>query len=280
VSEAAVEARDWRSSARQAMKHVSATADRLVPRPPGVVVLIYHRVGAGSGLELDVPLDVFTEQMAWLADRGIAATLDDALDALAGDAGDAVPRVVVTFDDGTADFAATAMPVLARFGIPVTLYLATAYVDGGEPLPYGAPPATWAGLRDAAATGLLTVASHTHTHALLDRLAEPAIAGELDTSRALIERELGTVPAHFAYPKALPPSPAADAAVRTRFRSAALAGTRANRYGATDPYRLARSPVQASDGLRWFRAKAEGGMALEDGVRRTLNRVRHRGLST
>jgi peptidoglycan/xylan/chitin deacetylase (PgdA/CDA1 family) len=262
------------------MKHVSATADRVVPRPPGVVVLIYHRVGAGSGLELDVPLDVFTEQMAWLADQGLVTTLDAALDALAGESSGAPARVVVTFDDGTADFAATAMPVLARYGIPVTLYLATAYVDGGEPLPYGAPPVTWSGLRDAAATGLLTVASHTHTHALLDRLPEAEIARELDTSRLLIERELATTPDHFAYPKALPGSPAADAAVRSRFRSAALAGTRANRYGATDPFRLARSPVQASDGLRWFRVKAAGGMALEDGVRRTLNRVRHRGLST
>ena len=41
-------------------------------------------------------------------------------------------------------------------------------------------------------------------------------------------------------------------------------------------YRLARSPVQASDGMKWFRVKVGGGMALEDTVRRAVNRVRHR----
>jgi hypothetical protein len=89
------------------------------------------------------------------------------------------------------------------------------------------------------------------------------------------------VPAvHFAYPKSLPPSAGADRAVRARFRSAALAGTRPNRYGRTDPYRLARSPIQAGDEMRWFRAKVAGGMAFEDDVRRALNRWRYSGAET
>jgi hypothetical protein len=81
--------------------------------------------------------------------------------------------------------------------------------------------------------------------------------------------------AHFAYPKAVLGSPQAEALVRTRFRSAALAGTRVNRYGHTDPHRLARTPVQASDGFEWFRRKADGGMRLEDDLRRAVNRFRY-----
>jgi hypothetical protein len=65
--------------------------------------------------------------------------------------------------------------------------------------------------------------------------------------------------------------------VRARFASAAIAGTRPNRYGRTDPYRLHRSPVQVADGMRWFRRKVAGGMALEDDVRRLVNRLRYRG---
>ena len=65
--------------------------------------------------------------------------------------------------------------------------------------------------------------------------------------------------------------------MRARFRSAALAGTRPNRYGSTDPHRLARSPIQAGDEMRWFRAKAAGGMGFEDDVRRTVNRWRYSG---
>jgi peptidoglycan/xylan/chitin deacetylase (PgdA/CDA1 family) len=243
-------------------------------------VLIYHRVGGGSGLELDLSIARFSAQMAWLAEQGVVTTLDDALDALAG--GTAPPRdpVVVTFDDGTRDFVDHAVPELARHGIPATLYLATAFAERGEPLPYGAPPVSWSGLADAVSTGLVTVGSHTHTHALLDRLPDDDIARELDTSCGLIEDRLGTAALHFAYPKALPGSPRAAGAVRARFRSAALAGTRPNPYGRADPYRLARSPVQASDGMRWFRTKVAGGMRLEDDLRRGLNRVRYRGATT
>ena len=52
-----------------------------------------------------------------------------------------------------------------------------------------------------------------------------------------------------------------------------------NRYGA-DPYRLARSPVQYSDGMRWFRHKAAGGLGFEDTLRRLLNRGRYASATT
>ena len=87
---------------------------------------------------------------------------------------------------------------------------------------------------------------------------------------------LGVEARHFCYPKALEPSAAADAEVRRRFDSAVLAGTRANTVGA-DPYRLARSPVQRSDGRRSFEAKAHGGLGTEDRIRVMLNRRRYRG---
>jgi hypothetical protein len=51
-------------------------------------------------------------------------------------------------------------------------------------------------------------------------------------------------------------------------------------YGATDPYRLARSPVQRADGMHWFERKLAGGLRLEDDVRRWANRVRYLGATT
>ena len=68
--------------------------------------------------------------------------------------------------------------------------------------------------------------------------------------------------------------------MRARFESAAIAGTRVNRYGRTDPHRLARSPIQVSDGDRWFRHKVAGGMAFEDLLRRTVNRRRYAAATT
>src|SRR5207244_7718315 len=99
-------------------------------------------------------------------------------------------------------------------------------------------------------------------------------------SIGLIGDRLGVECPHFAYPKALLGSPAAEQEVRRRFRTGAIAGTRPNQYGQTDLHRLHRSPIQVSDGLRWFRHKAAGGLRLEDELRRLRNRRRYAGAVT
>ncbi len=270
----------WR---RRIVKVAAETVDHVRADHPGVVVLIYHRVGRRTSQSVDLPVEEFDDQMAELADSGRVITLDRAVDILAGHAPAPALQpdpVVITFDDGTADLADLATPVLERHHLPATLYVASDFVDRSLPFPDDGVALSWSALDDMAATGLWQIGSHTHTHALLDRLADDQIADELDRSIDLIGEHLGRVPAHFAYPKALAPSAAADLAVRTRFRSAALAGTRVNRFGATDPWRLARTPIQVDDGQRWFRRKALGGMAFEDDLRRTVNRVRYASART
>lgn len=259
------------------LKVVSGAVDRVRPPAPGVTVLIYHRVGAHSPVPVDLPTPLFRDQMAELADR--AVSLDRALELLAGPApAPGTPNpVVVTFDDGTADVVDDALPVLVEFKIPALLYVATDFVERQIDFPDDGRIASWSALADAASTGCLDLGSHTHTHALLDRLADDLVASELDRSIELIGERTGQQATHFAYPKALSGSPAADQLVRDRFASAAIAGTHANRYGHTDPWTLARSPIQVSDGMKWFRAKAAGGLGLEDDLRRTANKVRYRG---
>jgi peptidoglycan/xylan/chitin deacetylase (PgdA/CDA1 family) len=271
-----------KGSVRRLAKGSAAVYDRLRTPEPGVVVLLYHRVGARAALEMDLPRGLFDDQMATLAAEARVVALDDALGRLEEPepaAGLAAP-VVVTFDDGTADFVDVALPVLVRHRVPVILYLATAFVEEARPFPHGGAPLSWSALADAVDTGLVTVGSHTHSHALLDRLPPERAATELDRSIGLIRDRLGVDPAHFAYPKALAGSAPVAAEVARRFRSAALAGTRANPYGRTDRMRLARSPIQASDGMRWFRHKLNGGMGLEDTMRQLRNRRHYAGAST
>ncbi|MGH9152686.1 MAG: polysaccharide deacetylase family protein [Acidimicrobiales bacterium] len=247
----------------------------------GVTVLLYHRVGGGSRLEIDLPAGLFEEQIAMVAEETRPLALDDALIALAGPSQpEGPPQVVVTFDDGTADFADVALTILQSYRVPATVYVATDHVESGRSFSANGAPLSWAALDAAMATGLVTVGSHTHTHALLDRLPAPLVDDELDRSIGLIADRLGVPPAHFAYPKGLSGSLWAEAAVRCRFRSASLAGTRANPYGRTDPFRLFRSPVQVSDGMRWFGRKLRGGMSLEDDLRALLNRRRYTGITT
>jgi peptidoglycan/xylan/chitin deacetylase (PgdA/CDA1 family) len=265
-------------SARFLVKATAAAAD-VVRRPPtGLVVLIYHRVGRRTSVEVDLPLDLFEQQMRCLAEECRVVTLDEGLRMTTAERPDSQTVVAVTFDDGTADFADIALPVIARFSVPVTLYAATGFIDEGGEFPDGGTPVSWGALRDARSTGLVEIGSHTHRHALLDRLPASQVAEELDRSIDLIATNLGVPPQHFAYPKAVLGSATAEQGVRARFRSAALAGTRPNCFGDTDVHRLSRSPIQLSDGMRWFARKVQGGMAMEDSFRRRLNSRRHRHL--
>jgi peptidoglycan/xylan/chitin deacetylase (PgdA/CDA1 family) len=265
---------------RTALKMTAAAVD-VVRRPPaGLVVLIYHRVGRRTPIEVDLPVSVFADQIAFLASQAQVVTLTDGLARVADRTAVPEPLVAITFDDGTADFAEVALPVLVEHGVPVTLYVATDFVDRGLAFPNNGVPVSWSALRDSTSTGLVDVGSHTDRHLLLDRLPTAEIGGELDRSIELIAEHVGVRAEHFAYPKAVMGSPAADSAVRTRFASAAVAGTRVNPYGTTDRYHLARSPIQVSDGMRWFRHKVAGGMAFEDTLRRTLNRRRYAGATT
>jgi peptidoglycan/xylan/chitin deacetylase (PgdA/CDA1 family) len=260
-------------TARGLVQRAAAAYDRVRPPPAGVVVLIYHRVGGGTSSAVDLPVDVFREQMTLLAGTRPVLTLDDAVEKLA--AGGSPEGVVLTFDDGTPDFYECAVPVLESLGLPATLYAATGPIDRGEPMPWGVPAASWDSLRAAAATGLVTIGSHTRNHELLDRLDRATVADELDASVASITEQIGIAPRHFAYPKAVPGNAAAEVEVRVRFASAALAGNRVSRAGC-DLHRLARTPVHRADPPEVFESKIHGGLRLEGTVREAVAKARAR----
>ncbi len=271
------------SPLKQAARQMAKAVDRLRPTPHGVTILIYHRVGGRTLASVDLPTPMFEEQIAHLASECRVMTLTAAAAMLADPARagelDDQPVVVVTFDDGTADFVDEALPVLARYGVPVTYYLATDFIERGVPFPDGGVPMTWSAVSEAVASGLVDIGSHTHTHALLDRVPRESVVDELDRSIELIGTNVGRAPDHFAYPKAVLGSPDAEAEVRQRFSTATIARTRSNPAGA-DLHRLTRSPVQRSDDDAVFRRKVAGGMGFENDVRDLVNRWRYRNLSS
>jgi peptidoglycan/xylan/chitin deacetylase (PgdA/CDA1 family) len=256
------------------LRRMFDAVDRLRPKRPGVTVLAYHRVGATTAVSVDLPTAQLAEQLDWLVEHARTIDLDSAADQLVSPG--AAPAVVLTADDGTADWTETMLPLLVARGLPITWYVATRFVDEQRPFPDAGRPATWAALRDAVATGLVTIGSHTHSHAVMSRLDAATAAAELDRSIGLIQDHLGVECRHFAYPKALAPSEAADTEVRRRFHTAALAGSRVNVPGRTDPGRLGRTPIQRADDLARFALKVAGSGRTEGWARERYDRRRHR----
>ena len=267
------------STGRRAAKRLALVVDSVRPSQSGSVVLAYHRVGARTASPVDLPTVQFRRQMGHICAAMNPQSLDSVIDGLETGTGSS-NSIALTFDDGTADFVDVALPVLVEFQLPATLYLATAFVDTKRPYPQNGVPVSWAGLRDALSTGLVTIGAHTHNHVLLDRCSTEVAIEELDRCNERIEDELGVRPEHFAYPKAVRGRSDIEALIRDRYRSAAVAGTRPNIPGETDAYRLHRSPIQNADGWEGFRRKAGGGMRTEDDIRRVINLARYRGKSS
>lgn len=245
---------------RRAFKSCLAAAGALGRRPRGATILIYHRVGGGSPDERDVDRSFFETQMDQLVDAPVVA-LDRAVEQL--QAGNEQPAVVLTFDDGFADVYDNAWPLLRERSLPFTIYVASAHIggtmhwEGSTAKDTGAAALSWDQLGEMVASGLCTVGNHTHTHARPEVLD----VAELDGCTELVQRELGVVPRHFAYPWGLP-VPRLDQTLRARFDSA-VTGRLGRNTAATDPLRLNRLPVRGSDPLSFFEAKVFGSLAPE-----------------
>ena len=245
-----------RRGLKRALARLGSGAER--PRD-GATILIYHRVGGGSADERDLSLTDFTRQLDVLPAEGVV-TLDAAADRLVRE--DPTPSIVLTFDDGFGDVYANAWPELRDRRLPFTLYLATDYVGGtmqwdGSTATAVGPALTWDQLAEMVASGLCTVGNHTASHARPERIDE----AELDRCSAAVERHLGVRPAHYADPWGIRPD-RIDAALRTRFRTAATGRVGRNPPGA-DPHGLRRIPVRRTDPIEFFRAKIAGALLPE-----------------
>jgi peptidoglycan/xylan/chitin deacetylase (PgdA/CDA1 family) len=114
----------------------------------------------------------------------------------------------VTFDDAYRSIAEV-VPVLDRYRARATIFVATAYADGGKPLMIpelvgrssGNELATmdWTMLRGLADHGI-EIGSHTVSHAHLPDLSAAELKRELEESREHVEDELRRPCRYVAYP--------------------------------------------------------------------------------
>lgn len=254
---------------RSAAKAGFTAADLLHAPLPGPRLLIYHQVGVSTGRQMEVPKERFEKQLKWLLDQKEVVTLDDALSRWA-DSG-SCDLVALTFDDGYVDTFEVAFPILLERGMPFTLYVSTQHIESGESR-YGeeaSAPLTWQMIEEMLESGLMTLGSHTHTHADLRLLDADRIEWELEECDQRLQQRLGLTPRHFAYPWGYW-SDAADALVRSRYNSAVVGAPANVSELEGDPYILYRYPVQRADRFWFFKRRMSKGLLYEEKVRRRL----------
>jgi len=102
-----------------------------------VAILMYHSVAAGGDERWVlprnwVPKGCFERQMKFLAKRRNVVSVRQLVDMLGKAKEIPLGTVALTFDDGYLDNVTVVAPILKRYALPATLYLATAYVERGE----------------------------------------------------------------------------------------------------------------------------------------------------
>lgn len=302
--------------------------DQAAPWRPGVLaVLTYHRVDEPAARPdllpslLSATPAAFEVQVRCLAERLRPVSMAEVLEAAQRPTRLPPRAVLVTFDDAYRDFARHAWPILRAAGVPVTLFVPTAYpgrqidefwwdrlwaalrsttrrdrlitpagalrlgtavnradamsklrtwlkriddhtamrevdrivgelgASGGPARPAPGPALLeWDALRRLAAEGV-TLAAHTRTHALLDRVDRDRAAAEIGGSREDLEREIGPTPPVLAYPSGAHGGSAVEAARRAGMTLAFTTERGGNDLRHADPLRLRRINVGLRAGI-------------------------------
>jgi peptidoglycan/xylan/chitin deacetylase (PgdA/CDA1 family) len=163
--------------------------------------------------------------------------------------------VVITFDDGFADFFSEALPILARYEFTATLYIATAFINRtsrwlrreGET---ERPMLTWNQIAIVSAQGI-EIGAHSHHHFQLDTLPQALAREEIVQSKRILEDHLGRAIESFAYPFGYS-SPIVRQLVRQAGFTSACAVKHRLSSELSDPFALARLMIDADTGLKAF----------------------------
>ncbi|MFJ8113212.1 polysaccharide deacetylase family protein [Streptomyces sp. NPDC096132] len=257
-----------------------------------VPILMYHAVADrpnDATRTLSVSPEAFAAQMAVIADRGLTPLTTAGLAARWREGRPLPARpVLITFDDGYEGVHRHALPALARYGFPATLFVSTGWIKGAHDTGGGLDTMLdWPQVRQLADAGV-EIGGHSHSHPQLDQLDDLALRTELTRCRDIVADELGALPVSFAYPYGYSSRRVRTAVRENGFAQALAVGNTLARR-AQGPYALRRVTVRRGTDAEEFERLLDGraigrtfvrDRALTKGyaVVRGTRRIRHRAV--
>jgi peptidoglycan/xylan/chitin deacetylase (PgdA/CDA1 family) len=214
------------------------------------VILAFHRVNdltAGDGLTVGV--QIFDDMCRLIAANFRVLSLRDIVRTL--ESGGAVGgTLAITFDDGYRDNYEIAAPILRKYDLTATFFVATSFI-GTEYVPWWdghlAPQPGWMSWEQVNVLHRagFDIGAHTMRHVDLAAVGENEAELEIAGSRDFLEAEVGVKPELFAFPYGRPEN--ITDSIRALIRAA---GFRCcpSCYGGlngarSDPFYLRRVPV-------------------------------------
>lgn len=109
----------------------------IATHPAGAIILMYHSIAPDNVAEfVDPPNrlspEIFGKQMAFLKEHRQVVPLSQVVEQIASGVTPSAGTLCITFDDGYLDNLTIAAPILEKYKLPATLFLATGYVERSE----------------------------------------------------------------------------------------------------------------------------------------------------
>lgn len=223
-----------------------------------IPILMYHSIAEEASDQFKtftVSPALFEKHIEYLHQQGyIPMTVTQLVTSLARNRQD-LPEwpIVITFDDGFADFYTSAFPVLKNYHFTATLYIATGFVGNtsrwlwreGEA---ERPMLTWEQISEIDAGGI-ECGGHSHTHPQLDLIPRSAAHYEIVHSKQVLEQHLGHNIYSFAYPHGYHSSAVQRIVKEVSYTSACAVKYEMATAETADPFSLARLLVSPETGV-------------------------------
>lgn len=225
-----------------------------------IPILMYHSISCNASSrfrQFTVSPVLFAEQMAYLHQQAYTPMTVTQYVRARSQGVAALPErpIVLTFDDGFADFFTAALPVLKQYNFVATLYVSTAFIDGTShwlrrEKETARLMLTWEQLVEISSCSI-ECGAHSHNHQQLDTLPNPVAWDEIVQSKKLLEDYLGQEIFSFAYPFGYHIA-RVQKLVREAGYTSACAVKHAMSSVSDDPFSLARLMVGADTNIEEF----------------------------
>jgi peptidoglycan/xylan/chitin deacetylase (PgdA/CDA1 family) len=169
------------------------------------VVIAFHRVSdSDRGGALNCPVSVFDDLCRFFRRHFSVMPLSELVWRLRQN--EPLSRgLCITFDDGYRDNYAVAAPILRKYELPATFFVATSFIESSTVPEWDARDGfdsewmSWDDVRSLRQMGF-DVGGHTMTHADLGTVAPDVAMREITGCRDVLAEKLDSAAPHFAYP--------------------------------------------------------------------------------
>jgi len=234
-------------------------------------ILMYHMIAepvAGARFNgLRVSPVMFERQLRWLQANGWRSYTVSELVDLGRDAPDR--SVAITFDDGYADNATQALPLLRKYGFRATLYLVVerhdrdwsrarkAHHDDGELKRIA--KLSDRQVEELLASGCFELGAHSLTHPNFLRIDDASLEHELVESKRRLAQRFQTPVRSFAYPFGLYREAQLALVRKAGYDSAVTVREGIDDPACWNPLALARIKISGRDGMLAYRQRLRTG---------------------